>query len=85
MGRPKKENSLTPQDVIHAAVVCVQKEGLSALGVNRVARELGIKPPAIYKHIDGNASLRKAVAIASWQKFFTYYKQKTLGEKEKKS
>ena len=78
MGRPKKENSLTPEKVVNAAIICVEKEGISALGVNRVARELGIKPPAIYKHIDGNASLKKAVAIASWQKFFAYYKEKTV-------
>lgn len=77
MGRPTKENSLTPEDVVNAAINCVEKEGISALGVNRVARELKIKPPAIYKHIDGNASLRKAVAVASWRKFFTYYKKET--------
>lgn len=48
MGRPTKENSLTKQDVIAAAIACLEKEGESALGVNRVARELNIKPPAIY-------------------------------------
>ena len=47
MGRPTKENSLNPQDVIEAAISCLDEEGESALGVNRVARELGIKPPAI--------------------------------------
>ena len=78
MGRPTKENSLTPEDVVNAAINCVEKEGISALGVNRVARELRIKPPAIYKHIDGNASLRKAVAVASWRKFFAYYKKETI-------
>lgn len=78
MGRPKKENSLTPEDVVNAAINCVEEEGISALGVNRVARELRIKPPAIYKHIDGNASLRKAVAVASWRKFFVYYKEETV-------
>lgn len=78
MGRPKKENSLTPEDVVNAAINCVEKEGIAALGVNRVARELGIKPPAIYKHLDGNASLRKAVAVASWRKFFAYYQEETI-------
>ena len=78
MGRPKKENSLTPEDVVNAAIYCVEKEGISALGVNRVARELRIKPPAIYKHIDGNASLRTAVAVASWKKFFAYYQEETI-------
>lgn len=77
MGRPTKENSLSRQDVIEAAIACIEKEGASALGVNRVARELGIKPPAIYKHLKGNAELKKAVAIAIWKRFFTEFKQKT--------
>jgi AcrR family transcriptional regulator len=71
MGRPVKEKSLTPQDVIHAAIACLDKEGEAGLGVNRVARELGIKPPAIYKHLDGNAGLRRAVALAIWRSYTT--------------
>ncbi len=70
MGRPLKENSLTPQDVIRAAINCLDKEGESALGVNRVARELGIKPPAIYKHLDGNAGLKRAVALEIWHNYW---------------
>jgi AcrR family transcriptional regulator len=71
MGRPLKENSLTPQDVVNAAIACLDKEGESALGVNRVARELGIKPPAIYKHLDGNSGLRRAVALEIWHNYLT--------------
>ncbi len=77
MGRPTKENSLTPQDVIEAAITCLDKEGESALGVNRVARELGIKPPAIYKHLNGNAELRKAVVLKIWRQFLNFCAEKT--------
>jgi len=79
MGRPTKENSLTPQDVIVAAIACLDREGESALGVNRVARELGIKPPAIYKHLDGNAALRRAVALAIWQQYAAWCRQRLDG------
>ncbi|MCU0536075.1 MAG: TetR/AcrR family transcriptional regulator [Hydrococcus sp. Prado102] len=82
MGRPTKENSLTQQDVIEAAIACIEKEGESALGVNRVARELGIKPPAIYKHFNGNAELRKAVALAIYRRFFENFRQKTANLSE---
>jgi AcrR family transcriptional regulator len=82
MGRPTKENSLTRQDVIKAAISCLEKEGEAALGVNRVARELGIKPPAIYKHLDGNAALRKAVVLEVWQKYLMYCQQQTTGLSE---
>lgn len=71
MGRPLKANSLTVQDVVDAAIVCLDQEGEVALGVNRVARELGIKPPAIYKHLDGNAGLRRAVALEIWRNYLT--------------
>lgn len=82
MGRPTKENSLTRQDVIEAAIACIEKEGALALGVNRVARELGIKPPAIYKHLNGNAELKKAVALAIYKFYFAELSQKTASIKE---
>lgn len=82
MGRPTKENSLTRQDVIEAAISCVEKEGASALGVNRVARELGIKPPAIYKHLKGNTELHKTVALTIYQRFFAELSQKTAEIKD---
>jgi AcrR family transcriptional regulator len=78
MGRPLKENSLTSQDVIRAAIDCLDKDGESALGVNRVARELGIKPPAIYKHLDGNIGLRRAVALEIWRNYLTDYQSQTI-------
>jgi AcrR family transcriptional regulator len=79
MGRPTKENSLTKQDVIAAAIACLDREGESALGVNCVARELNIKPPAIYKHLEGNAGLQRAVALAVWQQYLTHCQQQTKG------
>ena len=82
MGRPTKENSLTRQDVIEAAIACIEKEGASALGVNRVARELGIKPPAIYKHLKSKAELEKVVALAIYRRFFAELSQRIAGIKE---
>ncbi|MCU0569559.1 MAG: TetR/AcrR family transcriptional regulator [Oculatellaceae cyanobacterium Prado106] len=75
MGRPTKENSLTPEDVVEAAIACLDQEGEAALGVNRVARALGIKPPAIYKHLDGNPGLQRAVALHIWRDYLTLCQQ----------
>lgn len=72
MGRPRKENSLTPQDVTNAVLACLDKEGEAALGVNRVARELGIKPPAIYKHVNGKAGLRRAAVLTIWNDYLLH-------------
>jgi AcrR family transcriptional regulator len=85
MGRPLKANSLTPQDVIDAAIACLDREGESALGVNRVARELGIKPPAIYKHLDGNTGLRRAVALQIWHQYLADCRSQTAGIDDKRS
>lgn len=79
MGRPRKEHSLTQQDVIAAAIICLDREGETALGVNRVARQLGIKPPAIYKHLDGNTGLRRAVALTIWRDYLAACQQQTTG------
>ena len=71
MGRPTKENSLSRQDVINAAIRCIDEDGLSALGVSRVARSLGIKPPALYKHLDSAAHLQRATVLEIWQRYLT--------------
>lgn len=72
MGRPRKEDSLTQQDVINAAIACLDEGGKAALGVHRVARALGIKPPAIYRHVDGNAGLQQGAAIAIWRDYLSH-------------
>ena len=79
MGRPIKEKSLTQQDIIEAAIACLEKEGQSALGVNRVARELGITPPSMYKHFDNGAALRRAVALDIWRRFLSLCCQQIEG------
>ena len=62
MGR-RKGPALTRADVIAAAIRCVEAEGPDALGVSRVARELGIQPPSIYNHVGKGDALAWAVVI----------------------
>ncbi|MEO0407744.1 MAG: TetR/AcrR family transcriptional regulator [Cyanobacteria bacterium P01_A01_bin.135] len=76
MGRPTKANSLTPDDVIAAAIACIDAEGPAALGVSRVARQLGISPPAIYRHLPDHAGLQRAVALRLWQQYLDYCHQR---------
>lgn len=54
---------LTPDAVVDAATAVVETEGPSALTLTRVARELGVKPPSLYNHVDGLDSLRRDVAL----------------------
>lgn len=52
--------------VIAAAVRLVDAEGESALGWNRLAQELGVKPPSLYNHVKDAADLMRRVAIFAW-------------------
>ncbi len=63
----RKGSSLTRTDVIAAALACIEKEGVAGLGINRVARELGIQPPSLYNHVSSHDDLRQAVAIEGWR------------------
>jgi AcrR family transcriptional regulator len=78
MSRPKGK-TLTRKDVVAAAMRCLIAEGESGLGVNRVARELGIQPPSVYKHIDGNDALRRAVAAEAMALLSNYLQQQVQG------
>lgn len=70
----RKGRSITREDVIRAAIDCLDAEGESALGVNRVARQLGIKPPSLYNHIEGNDDLRRAVATEGWRQVLDHHR-----------
>ncbi len=78
MSRPKGQ-TLSRKDVVNAAIYCLQQDGESGLGVNRVAHELGIRPPSIYKHIDGNDALRRAVAIEGMYRLTEYLNHQVKG------
>lgn len=63
MSFSRKSPRLSQHDVVQAAIYCLEKEGEKSLGVNRIARELGIKPPSVYNHVKGNTELYRLVAI----------------------
>ena len=79
----RKGSALTKTDVVQAALYCLEQEGESSLGINRVARELNIKPPSIYNHISSNEELRIAVAIEGWKKLYDTLNSENLPKMEK--
>jgi AcrR family transcriptional regulator len=44
---------LTPDSVLDAAARIADADGLPALTLARLAADLGVRPPSLYKHIDG--------------------------------
>ncbi len=56
-------------DVVDTATRLVETEGIEALTLSRVARELGVKPPSLYSHVADVDSLRRHVAYRAVQDF----------------
>ncbi len=53
---------LDSAQVVAVATAIADAEGLEAMTLARVARELGVRAPSLYNHVDGHEGLRIAVA-----------------------
>ncbi|MFC0522969.1 TetR/AcrR family transcriptional regulator [Pontibacillus salicampi] len=73
------------QDVIvHKALKLAEMEGIDALTIASLARELNIKPPSLYNHFTGLIAIKKAVAIAAMEEMYHYIIQKIEWKSEGK-
>lgn len=62
VGRPKSgEEPLTRGRILEAALSLVDEEGIEALSMRRLARELGVDPMAIYHHLPNKRALLSAL------------------------
>ena len=61
-GRPRAgEEPLTRKRILEAALSLVDEEGIGALSMRRLAKELGIDPMAIYHHLPNKWALLSAL------------------------
>jgi AcrR family transcriptional regulator len=57
-GRPRGDApNLTRERILRAALALVDREGMAALSMRRLATTLGVDPMAIYYHLDGKAAV----------------------------
>ena len=56
-------SNLTKQTVVQTAAELINTEGLEALSLGRLAKELGIRTPSLYNHIDGLPGLMRELSI----------------------
>lgn len=54
---------LTPEVVTHTAAAIIDRDGLAALTLAKVAAELGVRSPSLYNHVDGLDALVRLVAL----------------------
>jgi AcrR family transcriptional regulator len=59
----KKRIKLDKTAVVQAAVDLVNAEGMEALTLSRLAKQLGIRTPSLYNHVDGLTGLRRELAV----------------------
>lgn len=58
IGRPRAgEAKLTRERILRAALELVDREGMDALSMRRLATTLGVDPMAIYHHLDGKEAV----------------------------
>lgn len=64
-GMPRPAQPLISRDkVIRASLRIIDEEGLAALSLLRLARELSVRGPSLYHHFDDKAEILRAVARA---------------------
>ena len=62
VGRPRAgEEALTRGRILVAALSLVDEEGIEALSMRRLAKELGVDPMAIYHHLPNKRALLSAL------------------------
>lgn len=55
--------TLDSEQVIEAAARIADHEGVEALTLTRVAEELGVRQPALYRHVDGYDDLMRSLGL----------------------
>ena len=70
---------LTPGLVVRTAERLADTEGIDAVTLSRVARELGVRQPALYRHVDGIEALRKALALRARELLVAQLTQAAIG------
>jgi len=62
--RPRPEQPLSHERIVHEALALVDNEGLEALSMRRLAATLGVDPMAIYYYLPNKAALKDAIVEA---------------------
>ena len=66
--------------VVATAADLVNREGADALSLNRLASELGIKPPSLYNHINGLPHLLIELSILNTRKMAESMTEAVIGK-----
>jgi len=64
-----ERKALSKRAVIEAALTIGDREGLEAVSLRRVARELGVTPMALYRYVDSKEGLLEGIVERAFEEF----------------
>ena len=73
-------SNLTKQTVVQAAAELINAEGLEALSLGRLAKELGIRTPSLYNHVDGLPGLMRELSILNARNLAERLNEAAIGQ-----
>ena len=73
-------SNLTKQTVVQAAADLINAEGLEALSLGRLAKELGIRTPSLYNHVDGLPGLMRELSILNARNLADRLSEAAIGQ-----
>ena len=71
---------LTPDSVVDAAADIADAEGFDAVTLARLAKRLRVRPPSLYKHVDGLDAVRRALSLRGLREANTRLQRATIGK-----
>lgn len=71
---------LTRQVVLDAAARVADADGLPAVTLARLAAELGVRPPSLYKHVDGLDAVQRGLAVRGLEEATARCQRATVGK-----
>ena len=74
--------NITLNLVLETAAKLVEENGLENLNLNILAKELGIKPPSLYNHINGIAELQQGLSLLVLERVADAVQRSAVGRSE---
>ena len=71
---------LDKQRVVQAAADLVNREGVDALSLSRLAEQLGIQTPSLYNHVAGLADLHRELALLNAHALGEHFANAAIGK-----
>lgn len=71
---------VTPGGVVDAAASIANRDGLDAVTLGRLAADLGVRPPSLYKHVASLDAVRRALAVRGIEEANRRIQRATIGK-----